>query len=97
MAKQPYYRKRLDIFEQYYQREQEKIEKAKADNKEIKVLGPLRPPASGQPAPLPDAPGAHPLLCCLQLVTPLHGVCTTAACAGQPLAPLTACPRNCRG
>ena len=52
MAKQPYYKKRVEIFEQYYQREQERIEKAKADNKQIKVLAPLQPPASGQPAPL---------------------------------------------
>ena len=55
MAKQPYYKKRVEIFEQYYQREQEKVEKAKADNKQIKVLAPLRLPLSGQPAPLPDA------------------------------------------
>ena len=41
VAKQPYYKKRVEIFEQYYQREQEKVEKAKTDNKQIKVLAPL--------------------------------------------------------
>lgn len=45
MAKQPYYEKRVEIFERYYQREQEKIEKAKADNKQIQVLAPLQWPS----------------------------------------------------
>ena len=74
MAKQPYYKKRVDIFEQYYQREQEKAEKAKADNKQIKVLA----PCGGLHCCLMTRSMSFALL--LTAVKPVHEVVITLAC-----------------